>query len=358
MRKSVAIIGTVGIPAQYGGFETLAENLTRYLGMGFDLTVFCSGKAYAERLSRHNGARLKYLPLCANGLQSIPYDVLAIVMSLRHVDTLLILGVSGCAFLPFIKPFFRGRIIVNIDGLEWKRQKWNGLAGKFLRLSESIAVRFADVVIADNKVIQQHVADAYGKTSHLIPYGADHVWPMPLDSDTLERFPFLEKPYAFSVCRIEPENNIHVILDAMASFPQLPLVLIGNWKGSEYGRKLLQQFGDVPHLHLMDPVYNPEKLEPIRSNASLYLHGHSAGGTNPSLVEAMYLKLPIVAYDVDYNRETTEDSALYFSSATDLKSLVASLDSVNMENIASRMHEIAWRRYRWPVIAEAYAALF
>ena len=356
--KSIAIIGTVGIPAQYGGFETLAENLVTHLAGRFNLTVFCSSKAYPQQLATLHGTRLEYLPLNANGVQSIFYDIWSIVKSLRNTDVLLILGVSGCATLPFIKPFYSGKIIVNIDGLEWKRDKWKGFARWFLKRSEKVAVHFADTVIADNRVIQQYAADSYGKTSELIAYGADHVSPMPLDAATLERFPFLSQPYAFSVCRIEPENNIHIILEAMANSPDLPLVLVGNWKASEYGRLLLQKFGNIRHLHLLDPIYDPEKLNPIRSNCSLYLHGHSSGGTNPSLVEAMYLNLPVAAYDVDYNRETTENRALYFSNSGELHNLVASLMNINTEEIARQMHEIAWRRYRWSVIAEAYAALF
>lgn len=356
--KKIAIIGTVGIPAQYGGFETLAENLTIYLNDKFDITIFCSGKTYLDQPSRINGAKLIYLPLQANGIQSIPYDVLAILKSLRTYDTLLILGVSGCVILPFIKPFCRGKIIVNIDGLEWKRDKWRSYARWFLKISEKIAVRFADTVIADNKVIQQHVRNSYGKSSELIAYGADHVSALPLTNAIKQQFPFLQNPYAFSVCRIEPENNIHLILEAFANTSQLPLVLIGNWKANHYGLTLLKQYESVKHLHLLDPIYDPAQLNPIRANCTVYVHGHSAGGTNPSLVEAMYLQLPIMAFDIHYNRETTENNAIYFLDVQQLTHLLNSLETLQLPTIATNMHNIALRRYRWQVIADHYAALF
>ncbi len=174
MSKKIAIIGTVGVPAIYGGFETLAEYLTKYLGKKYELTVYCSSKSYSNKIIEYNNARLVYLPLNANGVQSIPYDILSILKALRYADTLLILGVSGCISLPFVKLISRKKIVVNIDGLEWKREKWNKFAKWFLKFSEKLAVKYADAVITDNKVIQNYVLSEYGVKSTLIAYGADH----------------------------------------------------------------------------------------------------------------------------------------------------------------------------------------
>ena len=131
--KKISIIGTVGIPAKYGGFETLTEYLTKNLHKDYDMTVYCSSKSYEEKIDTHNGAKLKYINLNANGVQSIPYDIISIFSSLKFADTLLILGVSGCIILPFIRLFSKKRIIVNIDGLEWKREKWGKGAKWFLK---------------------------------------------------------------------------------------------------------------------------------------------------------------------------------------------------------------------------------
>lgn len=357
MSKKIAIIGTVGIPAIYGGFETLAEYLTKYLGKKYELTVYCSSKSYNYKIIEYNNARLVYLPLNANGVQSIPYDILSILKALRYADTLLILGVSGCISLPFVKLITRKKIVVNIDGLEWKRGKWNKFAKWFLKFSEKLAVKHANEVVTDNKVIQNYVLTEYGVKSTLIAYGADHVNKISLSGEVLEKYPFLHDDYAFTVCRIEPENNIHIILEAVARQNKLPLVLIGNWQASQYGSDLYAKYAEIEHIHLLDPIYDQSILNQLRSNCMVYLHGHSAGGTNPSLVEAMYSGLPIFAYAVDYNKETTENEARYFADAHELNQLLVNCNKDMLLANGLKMSDIATRRYRWEVIAAQYAEL-
>jgi glycosyltransferase involved in cell wall biosynthesis len=354
VNKKIAIIGTVGLPARYGGFETLTEYLTLHLNEKYDLTVYCSSKNYNKQPNHYNGAKLVYIPLNANGIQSIPYDIVSIFKALRYADTLLILGVSGCIALPIIKFFTHKRIVVNIDGLEWKREKWSGFAKWFLKLSESLAVKYADTVVTDNKVIQDYVKTIYSKNSVLIAYGADHVQKLDFSQEQLNKYTFLSQPYAFTVCRIEPENNLHIILNAMSQQKELPLVIIGNWDSSQYGRELINKYSSFEHIHQLDPIYNQNILNEIRSNCCIYLHGHSAGGTNPSLVEAMYLGLPIFAYAVNYNKETTEHDACYFSNTEELSSLINTLNINRLGTIGDKMAEIAHRKYRWQIICQKY----
>ncbi len=357
-KKSIAIIGTVGLPANYGGFETLTEYLTRYLSADFNLTVYCSSKSYSNRLSEYNGAKLVYLPLQANGIQSIFYDLRAIFNALSYADVLLILGVSGCIVLPFIKLISYKKIIVNIDGLEWKREKWNSLAKWFLKLSEKIAIHYVDVVITDNKIIQAYIRNEYNRESQLIAYGGDHVERLPLSTEVVNKFNFLQQPYAFSVCRIEPENNLHILLDALAQQNKLHLVIVGNWQANGYGKKLQSQYSNFAHIHLLEPIYDQGLLNQIRSNCVVYLHGHSAGGTNPSLVEAMFLGLPIFAYNVNYNKETTGHAAHYFSDSEELFGLLSYTTQKELNTIGSKMLHIAQERYQWQIIAKQYALLF
>ena len=358
MNKKIAIIGTVGVPARYGGFETLTEYLTKYLSSEYKMSVFCSAKSYEEKLVSHNGATLKYINLEANGIESIPYDIVSIVKACKYADTLLILGVSGCIALPFVKMFCSRKLIVNIDGLEWKRQKWNRYAKWFLKFSEKQAVKYADITITDNKVIQDYVFDEYGKESVLIAYGGDHTKRVALSKEISEQYAFVNGKYAFTVCRIEPENNIHFIIEAMSMQNELPLVIIGNWDSSEYGRELRTKYANIEHIHLLDPIYDQNLLDQIRSNCTVYVHGHSAGGTNPSLVEAMYLELPVFAYRVSYNMETSEHQASYFHSAEELLKLVNDIDKEALKENAKRMYAIASKRYVWKDIAREYAKLF
>ena len=356
-KARLAIIGTVGVPGKYGGFETLAHHLVLQLADRYDITVYNSKPAYPpeERRQEWQGARIVWLPLKANGPQSILYDILSMLHALFTADVLLVLGVSGCIFLPFLKLVSRKRIIVNVDGLEWRRAKWKGWIRRFLMFSEALAIRYADEIITDNEAIQKYVLNRYGCSSRLVAYGADHARPVPRDPALYDRFPFLSGKYAFKVCRIEPENNVHVVLDAFARQQELPLVIVGNWDHSEYGRSLRARFGHEPHIHLLDPIYDPHLLNMLRSNAWLYVHGHSAGGTNPSLVEAMYLGLPVLAYDVIYNRVTTHGKARYFADADDLFALLQNLQPAELRDLAREMKAIAENCYTWHWIARQYA---
>lgn len=354
-KKRVAVIGTVGVPACYGGFESLVDNLLDWTPADVEYTVFCSAKKYEKRLETYKGARLVYLDRDANGVSSIFYDFDGMKRSFG-ADVMLILGVSGCLFLPFIRRRFKGKIITNIDGLEWKRTKWNWLARRLLKFSEKMAVRFSDVVIGDNKGITDYVKREYKKDAVLIAYGGDHV--SKVEDDLLyEKYPFCKGSYAVTVCRIEPENNIRAILEAFAKMPEQNLVIVGNWEKSEWGRNLRSEFSGRANLHLLDPVYEPHTVNWLRSNAALYVHGHSAGGTNPSLVEAMNLGLPVLAFDCVYNRATTEEKALYWKNSGDIIRIIME-ENGRFAAVASGMAEAGKRLYSWKRIAQQYNELY
>lgn len=357
--KKISIIGTVGIPAKYGGFETLTEYLTKYLSKEYDITVYCSGKSYDKKIKNYNGAKLKYINLQANGVQSIPYDILSLYQSLKFADTILVLGVSGCIALPILRYFNKNvKIVTNIDGLEWKREKWGHKAKKFLKYSEKLAVKYSDIVVSDNKVIQDYVRKEYLTDSKLISYGADHVTKENISDEVLIKYPFLKDKYAFKVCRIEPENNIHLILEAFSEFTKLNLVIIGNWTNSDYGKQLKSNYSNLKNIYLIDPIYEQNILNQIRSNSYIYIHGHSAGGTNPSLVEAMYLELPIFAYGVEYNKETTFNSAKYFNNKDELLELIKNINNEELSTISRKMKSIAEANYTWEQISAKYSELF
>ncbi len=351
----VAVIGTAGIPANYGGFETLAQNLAyahEMRHLDFDMEVYCSGKNYQERPSHFLNTKLRYLPLEANGISSITYDVISILMAvINRSDTILVLGVSGAIALPALRVFTGKRVVTNIDGIEWRRDKWRGLARWFLRLSERCAVRYSDVVIADNAAIASYIQRNYGVLPTVIAYGGDHA--LHAETKCPDQID-LPKNYAVSVCRIEPENNIHIILEAFSNTPEIPLIMVGNWTNSRSGQNLRATSATHSNISLLDPIYDPGILKYLRLNARLYIHGHSAGGTNPSLVEAMHFGMPILAYDCDFNQSTTEQGCLYFSDIETLVAQLKNIDSVSTTAIGEKMKEIASRRYTWAVVANQY----
>lgn len=364
-RPGVAIVGCVGLPPRYGGFETLAANLVSFHaehGLPCDLTVYCSAKSYADRPDQYGSARLRYIPLDANGATSIAYDAWSILDAVRRRDrVILVLGVSGAIILPLVRLLSRARLVVNIDGLEWKRPKWSRSAALFLRMSEWLAVRTAHVVVADNRGIVDHVRTAYGRDAAEIPYGGDHA--VALLPERAEAPPVVQAsgggtdPYALMLCRIEPENHIHLILEAFGRAGTLDLVAVGNWNGSDYGRALRDRFRDHPRIRILDPVFDRQALNDIRASAALYVHGHSAGGTNPALVEMMHFGTPVVAFDCTYNRYTTEGAAAYFKDAAALVNILAGLEPQALATQGQAMREIARRRYTWDIVASQYFEL-
>ncbi len=359
-KLKLAIIGTVGVPAKYGGFETLAHHLVTHLQGRFDITVYASGKEYAEseRVESWRGARVKYIPLKANGLQSIPYDLWSMIHALLYAEVLLILGVSGCIFLPIFKLLFpKKKFIVNIDGLEWRRPKWNWFAKRFLLFSEYVACKFADEIVTDNRILEAYAKIRYNIEGRLIEYGADHVSAVQAEAGDIEKYPFLAGEYAFKVARIEPENHLHLILEAYAQLPDEQLVIVGNWKNSQYGIALTERYASFANIELLDPIYDPRELNLLRSNANLYIHGHSAGGTNPSLVEAMYLQLPVLCFDVIYNRVTTNNQAIYFSTADELRRLVVGKNHLPLYATAENLKVHADKCYTWATITRRYGDL-
>jgi glycosyltransferase involved in cell wall biosynthesis len=353
----IALLGTVGVPGRYGGFETLAENLVRYhktSGHTSALTVWCSAKENVDHPSRFESADLRYVGLRANGVQSIAYDAVSLWQAVRSGhDRILLLGVSGALALPLIRLVSRARILSNIDGIEWRREKWKGLARIVLRISEWAAVRFSHEVIADNQAIADHVRETYGSGCNVIAYGGDHALHHAGEVEDPEELP---DRYALALCRIEPENNVHVILEALDGLG-IPLVFVGNWDSSAYGRSLKARYRERPNLYLLDPIYDPGVLYAIRARASVYLHGHSAGGTNPSLVEMMHFGVPVLAHGCAFNQYTTDGKARYFLSAADLVEQLHNLDSLDAAEIGSKMREIAQRKYTWDQIGEAYFKL-
>lgn len=346
MNEKIAIIGTVGVPACYGGFETLVENLLT--DSPVEMVVYCSSKSYSERKKMYKNAKLHYVPLSANGSQSVMYDIFSMIHGLsKGYRQFLVLGVSGALIFPLLKLLMpKIKLVTNIDGLEWRRNKWGSLTKKFLKFSEKIAVKYSDKVVSDNKAIFDYVQEEYGVISEVIAYGGDHC--------LISNLPNTCGKYFLGLCRIEPENNIHLILEAVSN-SQAEIVFVGNWDNSSYRRSLKSKYANFKNITLLDPIYNTEELFKLRAECRGYVHGHSAGGTNPSLVEMMFFEKPIIAFDCSYNRATMEDEGAYFSSSTSLKEI---LDSNLDDDSAKRLKEVAERRYTWSVVRQQYYNLF
>lgn len=349
----VFIVGTVGVPAKYGGFETLVENLSAFdwAEHKIDVMVSCEASAYTDKEIPYKNVQRKFLPFKANGIQSVIHDGLALFYAFFvRSDVVLVLGVSGGIWAPFLKIFRSNtKLVVNIDGLEWRRKKWGLSARIFLKLSEWLFVKFADVIVTDSPVLGDYVKERYSKSSVAIAYGGDHA----LDCKTEQILPDI-KSFYLSICRIEPENNVKMICEAFAKLTDKNLVFVGNFSETSHGQQLREEFRGYENIYLLDPIYDLSKLKYLRSKCIGYVHGHSAGGTNPSLVEAMFFGKVTFCYDCDFNRATTDDKAIFFRDHEDLRGQITNTPPCD----ALELREVAQKKFSWGAVVSAYKSLF
>ncbi len=358
-RKKVVLIGTNGLPANYGGMETLAEYLARDLSKEYDLYCYCSKTPKEKQIKEYQGTKLIYIPLKANGLQSIFYDGLTILRSLCIHDVLVVLGCS-CAFALSFKKLFGKPIVLNaIGGREWEKVKGARLFAKIeisvKRWMEGLQAKYPDYVIVDNAANLSAFEEKHHVKALLAEYGGDHAQAEPITPQMLEKYPFLSEPYDVTVSRAQEDMNIHMVIDAYCKVPERKVVIVSNWKKTEYGQKLYaEHVGKYPNVILLNAIYNQKELNVVRSNANLYLHTHSMCGTAPSLVEAMYLGLPVICFKVPTNLETTEHKSIYFESVPELVDILRNLDSDTLSRLKADLKEIAVRRYQWKRITGIY----
>jgi glycosyltransferase involved in cell wall biosynthesis len=357
--KTVAIIGTNGLPAKYGGFETL----TNYLVENFDksthkIIVYCSKTPKRDRLKSYNGAKLVYFPFKANGWQSMIYDFVTIIHALFKASDLIILGFSGAFAFPLNK-VFKKNIIFNIGGIEWEKVRGSKFTSKFeivlKKYMERLCVTNSNTVIIDNLYFKDYIVNRYGKTPVLAEYGGDHAKKIDVTTEMLEKYSFLNSEYALSVSRAQEDMNIHVLIEAYKEVTEKQIVIISNWHISEYGQKLYDENADkYDNIILLKAIYDPKELDTIRSNTTLYIHTHSLCGTAPSLVEAMSLNIPVICFDVPTNRFTTENKTLFFKDVLSLIQILNDLDIEKLLEIKNEMFKISKRRYVWKQISKTY----
>ena len=355
----IGILGSDGLPARYGGFETFVEQVSPHLvDLGHQVLVIGSsiGRPQISPAVIPAGVEVLNLPLSANGVASIAFDSLSMLLAARKVDAILMLGVSAGTLLPLLRIAGGGqRLVLNVDGLESRRNKWHGAARAYLRVAERVAMRNADDIISDNDAIAGIVSQQYGRQSTVIGYGNDHVHQPDRGAAEAAVYSIGLEPqrYLLTVARIEPENSIREMIEArLAANTDLPYVIVGNVGATDYGRELLAHYERDRRVRFLGPIYDAAMLGSLRSCASLYLHGHQVGGTNPSLVEVLPYRIPLAAFDCAFNRSTLAGECAYFDTSAALRDLIEVGDSGQFAPSEALATD---GRFSWRTIAEAYA---
>jgi len=324
----IAILGTRGIPNNYGGFEQCAENLS--VGLvenGYDVTVY-SIESHPYKSKTFKGVNIikKYCPENKIGSAAhFIYDFICLKDALKKdFDVIFEFGYQSAAISFILLPIKKSVIITNMDGLEWKRAKWSFFVKKLTKWFEKLATKKSTFLISDNKGIQDYIKKKYNKQSVMIPYGADKVNPK---KEFLIKYDVSNQDYYLLIARLEPENNIEMILDGyLSSKFKTRFLVVGNTETS-YGKYLLDKY-DKSDILFLGSIFNKEHLDSLRKFAKVYFHGHSVGGTNPALLEAMAAKAFIFAHNNVFNRDVLEDNAFYFKNSNEVEHLLNCLKDI------------------------------
>lgn len=357
----LAILGTRGIPARYGGFETFAEELAvRLVGRGVDVTVYCAAGGGAAPES-YKGVRLEYIPSPHIGpLTTVLFDIRSLIDARKGFDAVYMLGYGVSAFC-FIPRIYGSEVWINMDGIEWGRAKWGIGARVYLKTMEAFAMRTPNRIIADAGGIKDFLEGRHRRVPpcDVIAYGAHVVDAAPQDA-VLGEMRLKQDGYYLVVCRLEPENHLLEIIKGFnASGSVLPLVIVGNHNiDTSYVRDLKAAGGEG--VKFVGAVYDEVKLKALRYYCKAYCHGHSVGGTNPSLLEALGCGNLVIAHDNPFNREVAGDAGVYFKGPEDIPGLMAAIESMSVaerREISARARLIIKERYDWDKIADMYLRL-
>jgi glycosyltransferase involved in cell wall biosynthesis len=370
MSKTIAIIGSRGIPAKYGGFETFVEEIsTKLVDKGYTVYVSCE----EGTLDEYKGVKLIYFPTRPffRLIYEVIYDIYFLIKTSLFCDQIYILGI-GAGFVYFIPRLFGKKILVNPDGMEWRRDKFSKVEKLILYLDSICAIKFANTIVADSRAIKDYIAKNRNKNATFIPYGVFEQKLEKWEPDKLKCFsdpnPGIAKlrgnDYYLIVARLEPENNIHNMVEGfLLSTTNRQLVIVGTFLSKRYQSMiydLIKRYSADGRIIFTGSIYKKDILNMLRQNCFIYLHGHSVGGTNPSLLEAMIMKNIIVAHNNEFNREVGEECLIYFDTPQDLSVKINLVEN----NIAeySKLKDTAYLKakkdYDWNSVVNAYDKLF
>jgi glycosyltransferase involved in cell wall biosynthesis len=360
----IALVGTRGVPARYGGFETAVEEVgKRLVARGHDVTVYCRrqpGSADAPADS-YLGMRLVHLPaMHRKSLETLSHTALSVLHLVRHgrADAAIVFNAANSVFLPLLR-LRRLPTATHVDGLEWRRAKWGRIGQRYYRTAEALSVRWSDALIADARGIGDYYTEEFGAETVEIAYGA----PV-LDDPGAAKLAQLDlQPggYHLVVARFEPENHVDVAIDGyLRSHARRPLVVVGSAPYPGVHQRSIDELASRHDgVRLLGGIWDQEQLDQLYANALTYVHGHSVGGTNPSLLRAMGAGSAVLAYDVNFNRDVLGPEGRFFADSAELGRLLDEAEAApeDAELAGKRLAERAGAVYTWDAVAAAYEDL-
>ena len=360
-RKKLIILGTRGIPAGHGGFETFAQYLSEYLvSRGWIVYIYCQKESAGEITeSIWGGINLINIPISNSGaMGTIIFDIKSTLHSLRYSGVYLILGYNT-AFLSLIFRLYKKLNVINMDGIEWKRQKWGFIAKAWFWLNEWFGCWFGNQLVADHPRIEDHLSTRVSRQKiTMIPYGATHI--KDADEKKLDQYGLIKNNYSIVIARAEPENSILEIVKAFSSSRRnAKLCVLGRYEPeiNVYHKKIVDAASD--EVVFVGAIYDADVVSALRFFSRFYIHGHQVGGTNPSLVEALGAGNAVLAHDNEFNRWVAKDGALYFNDIEMADKLIGELfSSEDKLNQLKESTKINFKdNFFWDEILAQYAGL-
>lgn len=373
-KSKIAIIGARGI-GNYGGFESVVSELGPSLvKKGYLVYCSCEKSGNEHENDEYLGVKKIYFPIkppanyTLRKIFEILYDMYFTIKCSFSCDVIYALGLG--ANISLLVPRLFGKVsIVNVDGLEWRRSKFNLTERILLKIMFLMCCISSNVIIVDNKKLIGHVSQQFHKKTVFIPYGVNPVNYIPWNSKALDNLKTLpeksainQNEYWLVVSRLEPENNIHIIVDGfIESETLMPLVIIGDFTSDLYKQKVISSIlGSKKKVIFLGSIYDPDTLNMFRQNCFGYIHGHSVGGTNPSLLEAMVMRNIIIVHDNEFNREVGGNAVLYFKTVEDLKNRIELIEKNSWQYSELRQNALlrVESNYSWENIIDDYDSRF
>ena len=350
----VAIIGSHGLYANYGGWDQLVKNLAEKKSSDkISYLVFNSKESPKDIPNLPNAVVVKHINLKASGFEGLFYDFWTILICYFKVDTILLLGVQGIPLISILKLFKNTTIISNVGGLEWERPKFSYLAKLYLKFCFNLSFLLSKNVILDNEYYLKFATNSKKHKAVIIPYGGEIDTTLEITKDLSEKFPFLEKEYYLSISRALEDNFIDKICETFSK-TKATLVLISNFTSSAYGKDVFEKYNNKKNIILINGLYQKNELDLVRRKCKAYIHTHTLCGTAPSLVEMIISRRPIISVDVPQNRYTLDNDGVYFKSYDELKQILES--DLNLSQVLPKIDLVA--KYYWQTIVNSYQDLY
>jgi hypothetical protein len=352
--KKVAIIGSHGLYANYGGWDQLVKNLAeKKSDKDLQYLIFNSKESPIDIPNLPKNVEVKHINLKASGFEGLFYDFWTILISYFKVDTILLLGVQGIPLIVLLKIFKKKNIISNVGGLEWERPKFSYLAKLYLKICFYLSFFFSKKVILDNKYYLKFAPNSKIDKCIIIPYGGEIDNTLNINQEFKNKYPFLEKEYYLSISRALEDNYIENLCNTFSQTNKF-LVLISNFSSSNYGKEVHNKFKNFDNIILINGLYQKNELDLIRRKCKAYIHTHTLCGSAPSLIEMIISRRPIISIDVDQNRFTLNNNGFFYKNYAELKNIVES--NCNLDQFIPDIDLLP--KYNWQLVVNSYQDLY